>query len=486
VSLRKRRAPALLIGAAALVVVLLAGHIAGSTPARAGGTVSISIAAVPEELTIGGSLTVTGRAVQGEAPLGGVALTLEGAPYPYRSFVAIAHAAAAADGSFAFAGLSPPQNTRLRVTADPSATVSPELTVTVDPQVALNARGLGPGRERLSVRIRHTTGTGPPRPAEALWYLARHGSRHFAPAGNSAIRELAPGVAYASVIVNPPTSNFSYRVCLNPSWEAAMGPAAAHGPCPHHAFRLPAPAAKVALQYGGEGHGTPAQPFPSTAAIASAASFLNGRAGATAMAVIDSTGRLSGLHTSAHFETASVIKVMFLAAYLQRLRAAHRGLTSSDRALLYPMIHESNNDAASAVLGVVGEAAVKRVAAEAGMHDYAPGVGWWAFSQTSAADQAQLLWRLGEVMPRQFYPYARGLMSTIEPEQSWGFPPVARPRWQVLFKTGALPSRGLFNEVARLERDGTVFSVAVLTDHDPSQAYGEATIEGVAQHLLGE
>ena len=33
-------------------------------------------------------------------------------------------------------------------------------------------------------------------------------------------------------------------------------------------------------------------------------------------------------------------------------------------------------------------------------------------------------------------------MSTIEPEQSWGVPPVARPRWQVYFKTGALPSRG--------------------------------------------
>ena len=76
-------------------------------------------------------------------------------------------------------------------------------------------------------------------------------------------------------------------------------------------------------------------------------------------------------------------------------------------------------------------------------------------------------------------------MSTIEPEQSWGVPPVARPRWQVFFKTGALPSRGLFNEVARLERGPVGFTVAVFTDGDPSMAYGEQTIAGVAARLLG-
>jgi beta-lactamase class A len=289
-----------------------------------------------------------------------------------------------------------------------------------------------------------------------------------------------------------------------------MGPPAAHGACPARGFLLAhataaganaraaamavpsAPTgagagatAHAAFEYGGEARGTPAPPFPSATAIASAERFLDSRAGSTAMAVVDSRGRLTGLRTRAHFETASVIKVMMLTAYLQRLSAAHRGLGGGDRALLYPMIHESNNNDASAVLGIVGEGAIERVAREAGMHDYAPGAGWWAFSQTSAADQAQLLWRLGGLIPSRFYPYARGLMSTIEAEQSWGFPPVARPRWQVFFKTGALPSRGLFNEVARLERGGIAFSVAVLTDHDPSMGYGEQTIEGVARRLLG-
>jgi hypothetical protein len=200
--------------------------------------------------------------------------------------------------------------------------------------------------------------------------------------------------------------------------------------------------------------------------------------------VLDSGGQLSGVHLREHFQTASVIKVMFLTAYLQRLAALHRRLSAADNALLYPMIHISDNEAASAVLAVIGEGAVERVAREAGMSDYAPGVGWWAYSQTSAADQVRLMLALERLIPTQFYPYARGLMAGIEPEQSWGFPPVARPRWQVFFKTGALPSEGLFNEVALLERPGLKIAVAVLTDGDPSMAYGEETIEGLASILL--
>jgi hypothetical protein len=54
----------------------------------------------------------------------------------------------------------------------------------------------------------------------------------------------------------------------------------------------------------------------------------------------------------------------------------------------------------------------------------------------------------------------------------------------VFFKTGALPSEGLFNEAARLERGGVTFTIAVFTDGDPSMDYGEQTIEGVAAALL--
>lgn len=246
---------------------------------------------------------------------------------------------------------------------------------------------------------------------------------------------------------------------------------------------LQVPSAR-AFEYQGEGQGIPVAPFPSAQAIASAKSFLDSRAGRTSFAVLDSEGHLNGLRVHEHFQTASVVKVMMLVAYLQMLDARHRGLGAADTSLLYPMIHISDNNAASAVLAIVGSGALERVARESGMTEYAPGVGWWAYTQTSAADQARFFFSLERLIPPRFYGYARWLLSSIEPSQSWGVPPVARPRWQVFFKTGALPSEGLFNEVARLERPGATFTIAVFTSGDPSMVYGEQTIQGVAAALL--
>ena len=247
---------------------------------------------------------------------------------------------------------------------------------------------------------------------------------------------------------------------------------------------LLAPTPARALEYEGEGRGTPAGAYPSPGAISAAARFLDSRTGQTSFAVLTSTGRLAGLRVREHFATASIVKVMMLVAYLQMLDSRHRDLGPADTSLLYPMIHVSDNNAASAVLAIVGSGALARVAGESGMSDYAPGVGWWAFTQTSAADQARFLFALPRLIPPRFYGYARYLMSSIEPSQSWGIPPVARPRWQVFFKTGWLPEEGVFTEIGRLERRGVTFTVAVLTSGEPSKSYGEQTIEGVAARLL--
>jgi len=444
----------------------------------------------PPEPALGSAFTVEGTAANGGAPAPGLGLQLEVSPYPYKAWQIAGAGQSRPDGSFSILAPAPERNERVQVVETGNAHSSTQiLHATVDPRVALAASSLGPGRVRLSARIAHAAGVASP-PITARWYLAARGSSAYHLTAMTATHELPGAVTYASAIVNPPASSFSWRVCVNPPWEAAMGPAAAHGPCPPHGFHLSAAAARrssrahAAFEFGAEGHGTPLAPFPTAAGIAAARSYLASRAGRTSFAVVDSAGQLSGLNTREHFQTASVVKVMFLTAYLQMLQARHRELGSAERALLYPMIHESNNDDASAVLGIVGGAAVARVAREAGMHDYAPAVGWWAFTQTSAADQARFFTQLGDLIPSRFYGYARYLMSTIEPEQSWGVPPVARPRWQVYFKTGALPSEGLFNEVALLERGPVAFAVAVFTDGDPSKAYGEETIAGIGQRLL--
>jgi hypothetical protein len=90
------------------------------------------------------------------------------------------------------------------------------------------------------------------------------------------------------------------------------------------------------------------------------------------------------------------------------------------------------------------------------------------------------------VIPGRFREWARSLLSSIDPSQSWGIPVVARPRWKVFFKGGwRLTGTGqLVSQIARLERGHRRAAIAVMTSDDPSMAYGIQTIEGVTRDLL--
>lgn len=201
--------------------------------------------------------------------------------------------------------------------------------------------------------------------------------------------------------------------------------------------------------------------------------------------MIGAHGRLSGVHVHRRYHSASTVKAMLLAAYLRMVAHEHRRLDADDRGLLYPMIHSSDNDAASEVLSVVGEGRLDAVARAARMRDYEPGGATWGFTEISAADLARFFARLGAIVPHRYYGFARWLLSTIEPSESWGIPAVARPRWMVFFKGGWLPEiEGLVSQGARLERGRTRLAIAVLTRDDPSMLYGERTIEGVTARLL--
>jgi hypothetical protein len=225
--------------------------------------------------------------------------------------------------------------------------------------------------------------------------------------------------------------------------------------------------------------------YPSLTRVLAASAYLAGRAGETGFAVVDSHGRVLGREQDRRFASASVVKSMMLVAYLQMLARQHRSLDGASQALLYPMIHSSDNAAASAVLAIVGQQALDRVAREAGMRDYQRASGWWAFTQVSAADLARFFFKQDNLIPGRFDAYARRLLSGIEASQSWGIPAVARPEFQVYFKSGWLPEEGVVNEAGRLESRRITFAVAVLAVGTPSMAYGEETIAGVTARLLG-
>jgi hypothetical protein len=238
---------------------------------------------------------------------------------------------------------------------------------------------------------------------------------------------------------------------------------------------------------GYSGRGSLPFGFPSPRAVSAAGQFLAGRAGRTAFAVIDSEGRLSGVHMHWTFVSASVVKAMLLVSYLRMLdaRGQHFVDGGSD-SFLFPMINVSDNAAATRTWSIVGDGRLYSLAHAAGMTDFSI-VGIWANAQISAADQARFFFRMHSLIPREFRGYARRLLSTIVGFESWGIPAVARGhRYAVFFKGGwrGTALGQLVHQVARLERPDHSFAMAVMTDGDPSMGYGIGTIEGLTNVLV--
>jgi hypothetical protein len=148
------------------------------------------------------------------------------------------------------------------------------------------------------------------------------------------------------------------------------------------------------------------------------------------------------------------------------------------------MITRSDNDAASAVYARIGNEGLRRVARAAGMRRFSPSPVWGT-SQITAADQVRFFLRVDKLVPRAHKRYARKVLSSITREQRWGIAPVARhKRLKAFFKGGWVP--GITHQVALLERkqDGNRIALAVLTRNGPSMAYGEESIERIAERVL--
>jgi hypothetical protein len=187
------------------------------------------------------------------------------------------------------------------------------------------------------------------------------------------------------------------------------------------------------------------------------------------------------------FQSASLVKALILAAELQRLADAGERLDPAAAAELRRMITVSDNDSATAVFERVEAGGVAAIAHRAGMRDFRSSTTWGA-SAVSAADAAVMFDDLGRAFPARFERFGLGLLGSIVPEQSWGIPRVASERgWSVRFKGGWRldPDGQIVNQAAELRRSGTRRSVAVLSDRQPSMAYGIETVEGVTARVLG-
>jgi beta-lactamase class A len=230
--------------------------------------------------------------------------------------------------------------------------------------------------------------------------------------------------------------------------------------------------------------------WPGTAAaerwrsdVRGAAEWAAGRTGVISFAV-RTDRRLVGRGMDRGYPSASVIKAMMLVTYLRQPSVRERELTPADRRLLGPMVRWSDNVAATRVRDIVGNDAIARLARAAGMTRFAVDPVWGR-SIITARDQTRFFLRIDRLVPKRHRAYAIRLLRTIVPAQRWGMGRVIPEGWRLYFKGGWGDASGAVDhQVGLLRRGRHRVAIAVLTVGNPTHAYGNATLEGVARRLV--
>lgn len=347
--------------------------------------------------------------------------------------------------------------------------------------VHIAVKFIPPGIARIEV-VSHHPGAVHWGGRKVHWYLDAGGDGRLRQVKTGRTHETTAGVTRMSVTLPlPHAGRFRYGACFSGPGQDRLGLKASHGPCRAGRFRGADTSPYVGAAVAPRG-------YPGEGAVAEAGSYLEGREGYTSFAVVDSQGRMRGRHLHRTFVCASVVKAMLLVAYLRQVAEDHGHLDEAARSLLQPMIHYSDNEAASAVMDLDGDEGLLALAKHAGMTDFSIEVeGDWGSAQISAADQARFFFEMDSLVPARFRHYADHLLSHVAGYESWGIPAVARPRgWTAFYKGGWRGTeRGqLVHQIARLRDPQGRIAIAVMTDGDPSMEYGIESIEGVASRLL--
>ena len=220
--------------------------------------------------------------------------------------------------------------------------------------------------------------------------------------------------------------------------------------------------------------------------VDSARRYAESRAGIESFALVDEQGRMHGYRAWKVVPSASVLKATLLLAYLRQPSVRARRLRREDRRLLAPMIRWSDNASASTVVVRLGEWRIERFARTVGMPRFRlrhP----WGLSEITAAEQARYFFRIDRLAPRRHRPYTRFLLSSVVPAQRWGIPPARPAGWRIFFKGGWGSGTGwVTHQVALLENGDRRLALAILTQFNPSHAYGTRTVRGIAARLFRE
>ena len=234
---------------------------------------------------------------------------------------------------------------------------------------------------------------------------------------------------------------------------------------------------------------SPAHPYVAAVLSRDIRAALRGRYDTVAVLVDEPGARLQcSLNGSLPFDSASVVKVIILGTLLRLALDQHRNLTTTEAAEARAMITRSDNSAASALWAELGHAYLQHFLNLAKMAQTSLGPdGYWGLTQITAHDQMLLLRLLlsgNTVLDGPSRAYALGLMAQVIPSQRWGTPAGAPASVTVHVKNGWLPraTHGWrIHSIGGFTWPKGWYSIVILTQDNPTMAYGIATIEGIAQ-----
>lgn len=212
--------------------------------------------------------------------------------------------------------------------------------------------------------------------------------------------------------------------------------------------------------------------------------YIQSRSGSVSFALKTPKGRLVHYRGDRQVPSASVIKAMFMTAYLRSGSVRSRRLRDEDRGLLAPMIKRSDNDAATRIANRLGADPMYRLARNSNMwnfHYTRP----WGNSSITAADQARFFYWLERYIPDRHEGYARYLLSNVTASQRWGIGELRKPNWKFYFKGGwGSGSGAVCHQSAFIERGDKRIAAAVMITGSPNHEYATDTLRGVFKRLL--
>jgi hypothetical protein len=229
---------------------------------------------------------------------------------------------------------------------------------------------------------------------------------------------------------------------------------------------------------------------------AGAASFLDGRQPTWGLAAASpSSGTLYAQNGDAQFELASAVKVLVAIAVLDNAQRENRYVDRFELSLLWPMITLSDNDSTTELWEQIqGGPGLTRYLASVGEAGVKPYNGaFWGTTTATPNSMAAILARaaFGDLLNSDHRALLLNLLRQVTPSQRWGVTAGLEgddtSTALVGVKDGWYPAEAGWrvNSVGFVVRsDGQRFyTIAVLTNGQPSWNYGIATIEGAAQQV---